>query len=180
MAIWQYRLILIPESVLLGKYEVLPPSMPMELAEDTDWWSEVQPPTGFERQIDLILPQMESWSKSMRMWGVKHGDDAHVCYIDESKKTMEEIEFRVDARTISPELVRRICAFARNLGCVLMTSDYEILAPEEKMVMTAINISTAKKFVKDPVSTLQNLDHKKIQERADYIARHLDKPPRNE
>jgi len=31
MAIWQYRLTLIPESVLLTKYEVLPLTIPMEL-----------------------------------------------------------------------------------------------------------------------------------------------------
>jgi hypothetical protein len=169
MAIWQYRLILIPGAVLLTKYEVLPPAIPMELAEDFAWWSDVQPPTGFERQVDLILPQMDSWSSSMRMWGHKHGDDAYVCYVDENKNRIEEISFRIDARTISAEYVRRICALAARLGCVLMNSEYEIFAPNESIVLTAIAHSTAKKFVDDPVSALRGLDHTKIQNGFDYL-----------
>ena len=60
MAIWQYRLILIPEKVLLSKYDMLPLAIPMELAEEFGWWSDNQPPSGFEQQIGLILPQMDS------------------------------------------------------------------------------------------------------------------------
>jgi hypothetical protein len=178
MAIWQHRLILIPEAVLLNKYDVLPLTIPMELAEDFRWWSEVQPPAGFERQIDLILPQMDSWSTSMRMWGRKHGDDAYICYVDESKMTVNEISFRIDTRVISRDLVRQICTLARELRCVLMTSEYGILAPDEAMVLMNINHSTAKKFVEDPISTLQGLDHKKIEERAKYLMKDpKDNPP---
>ena len=113
MAIWQLRLVLIPEKILLRKYDVLPLAIPMELAEDFAW---VQPPAGFEQQIDLILPQMDSWSTRMRMWGQKDGDDAHVCYVDENKNKIEQIYFRFDARAISPDLVHRICVLARQLG----------------------------------------------------------------
>jgi len=169
MAIWQHRLILLPEDVLLRQYDVLPPTIPMELAEDFAWWSDVQPAAGFERKIDLILSPMESWSESMRMWGQKHGDDGSVCYVDKDKKIVEEISFRVDARTISQELVRRICRLATDLGCVFLTSEYEILAPDESMVLANINHSTAKKFVDDPVSTLQGMDQQKMQERMNHI-----------
>jgi hypothetical protein len=166
MAIWQYRLILLPERILLGKYEVLPASISMELAEDFNWWSEIQPQAGLEHQIDRILPAMESWSESMRMWGQKHGDDAYVCYVDEKKEVVEEISFRIDARSLSLEFVRRFCALAEDLGCVLMTSDYEILAPEEEMVLNAVKHSAATKFLNDPASTLEDA-HKKIQARED-------------
>jgi hypothetical protein len=172
MAIWQFRLTFVPETVLLGKYEILPSTIPMEFAEGHKW-SNVQPPFGFEREIDMLLPRMDSWSTSMRMWGQKHGDDACVIYVDENQKTVEEISFRVDARAISPDLVRHICVLAKQLGCVLMTADYDILLPDESMVLSAINHSTAKKFVDDPVSTLQGLDHEKIKKRADYFAKDL-------
>ena len=179
MAIWQHRLILIPEAVLLNKYDVLPLTIPMEVAEDFAWWSDAQPLAGFQRQIDMILPQMDSWSKSMRMWGQKHGDDAYVCYVDESKQTVEEISFRIDARAISPDLVRGICRLARELGCVLMTSEYETLAPDESIVLTNINRSTAKKFTEGPISTLQGLDQKKFQDRANHFMKDLkDNPPK--
>jgi hypothetical protein len=73
--------------------------------------------------------------------------------------------------------VRRICLLARDLGCVLLTSEYEILAPDESMVLANLNHSTAKKFVEDPVSTLQGLDQQKIQERANYLMKDLKNNP---
>jgi hypothetical protein len=177
MAIWQFRLVFIPEEQLLHKYDILPPSIPMELAEEFDWWS-LQPPPGLEEHIDMILPQAESWSNSMRMWGRKHGDDAYICYVDERKKTIEEIAFRIDAHAPSRDLVCTICALARKLRCVLLTSDYNILAPDETMVFDAIKNSTAKNFVDDPVSTLQNLDHRKIQDKFEYLLRNPKTKPR--
>ena len=173
MAIWQHRLILLPEDVLLGHYNLLPLTIPMELAEDFAWWSDVQPAEGFEKKIELILPPMESWSDSMRMWGQKHGDDGCVCYSDSAKKIVEQIAFRVDARTISPKLVRRICRLATALRCVFMTSEYEILAPDESMVLANTHHSTAKKFVDDPVSTLQGLDQQKVQKRMNHMTKNL-------
>lgn len=177
MAIWQYRLILLPEGVLLHHYDVLPLTIPMTLAEEFAWWSDVQPATGLEGKIDLILPPMESWSESMRMWGQKHGDDGYVVYANKDKKVVEEIAFRIDARTISRELVRRICRLAADLRCVLLTSEYEILAPDESMVLANINHSTAKKFVDDPVSTLKGLDQEKMRKRMDQIVKDLKNNP---
>ena len=169
MAIWQYRLTLIPESVLRTKYEILPLAIPMELAEEFDWWSSSQPPTGFEHQISVILPEVESWSTSMRMWGQEESDDAHVIYSDDRKDTVREIGIRLDANKISPELVGRICMLARQLRCVLMTADYELLLPDEAMVLAAVNRSTAKRFVDRPGSTLLGLDHQKLSDRANYL-----------
>ena len=168
MAVWQFRVIFLPERVVLRKYDVLPPAIPQELAEDFSWWADVQPPAGFEDQIDLILPKMDSWSTSQRMWGQKHRDDAYVLYVDESKSKVEEIAFRIDANAISPELVRQVCVLAKQLGCVLMTADYEILLPDESMVLATIQHSTAKKFVDDPVATLRKLGQPEMQKRFNY------------
>ena len=179
MAIWQYRLILLPEAVLLRKYEILPGTIQTELAEDFPWWSDVQPRAGFEKQIDLILPPAASWSESMRMWGQNSGDDAYVIYTDETMKVVEEISFRINASKISQELVKDICEIARNLKCVFLTSEYEILAPDESMVLENLNRSTASRFVQDPAATLQGVDQEKLQKRIDYITRHpKDNPPK--
>jgi hypothetical protein len=177
MAIWQYRLILLPEEALRRKYEVLPLAIPMELAEDFGWWSETQPPPGIESEIDLILPRMDSWSTSMRIWGRRHADDAHVIYEDDTKDKVIEIGFRIDASAVSPDFVRRICRLAIQLKCVLMVAGYKILLPDELMVMTAINDSIAKKFVNDPEATLRSLDQARMQEGFDYLTRDLKKNP---
>jgi hypothetical protein len=168
MAVWQFRLILLPEKVLLSKYEIVPPAIPQELAEDFSWWADVQPPTGFEDQIDLILPRRASWSTSGLMWGHEDRDDAHVFYVDETKSKVVEIAFRMDASSISSELIKKICSLARQLGCVLMTVDYEILVPEESMVLATIQHSTAKRFVDDPVATLRQIGQPEMQKRFNY------------
>jgi hypothetical protein len=61
-----------------------------------------------------------------------------------------------------------------------MTADYGILAPNESMVLTAMHQSTVGRFVVDPVATLQNLDHAKLEERANYLMRELKKNPRQQ
>jgi|SRR5215472_9589788 len=66
---------------------------------------------------------------------------------------------------------------AAQLSWVLMTAEYEILAPDEAMGLASINHSTAKRFVDDPVSTLRGLDHRKFQERANYLMRNWKKNP---
>jgi len=108
------------------------------------------------------------------MWGKQDGDDAYVCYTDENKNAIEEIAFRVDARKISLELVHQICVLARELECVLMTPEYDILVPDESSLARAIQCSIAGQYVKDPISTLQNLGEPEVQERIKFRM----KPPR--
>jgi len=149
----------------------------MELAEESDWWSDGQPAKGFEQQISSILPEAESWSTSMRIWGQGESDDAHVVYSDDRKETDREIVFRLDAYKTSSELVCGICLLARQLGCVLMTDNYVLLVSDEAMVLAAVNHSIAKRFVNDPVSTLLGLDHQKLKDRANYLMRNRKKKP---
>lgn len=156
MAIWQFRLVFIPETVLLGRYGSVPVSIPQELAENLNWWADVQPSAAFEAQIDVILPKASSWSESMGIWGDERGDTAWVCYNDSSRK-VEEIGFRVDVRELSPAFVERICGLARDLKCMLLTGSYHLIAPEDQAVLTAINHSTAMSYLNDPVSTLRSL-----------------------
>src|SRR5215472_86905 len=110
--------------------------------------------------MDLILPPIESWSESMRMWGTEDGNRAHVIYTDAEKKVIEEIAFRLDVRDLSLDLIRMICALATQLSCVLLTSEFGILHPTESAVLAAIRNSTAAKFVIDPAATLRSLGTK--------------------
>ncbi len=157
MAIWQFRLTLLPESVVQQQCGEIPERLAEELVEDFPWWASLQPPKHFEDLISRILPERASWSDSIRMWGYKHGDDAMVIYIDEEKSTVEEISFRLDAGNISPRLVRDVANIAAKLGCVLMTPDYEVLCADEVRVLAVLINSTARRFVEDPVNTLKEI-----------------------
>jgi|SRR5579859_1010970 len=162
MAIWQFRLILIPEKILLSRYEVLPLRLSQKVAENVLWWSDVQPVAGFEKWIDLILTQAPSWSSSMRMWGEKRGNEAYVCYADLGMTIVEEIAFRIDVREISSDFIHQICVLAKQLDCVLMTTDYSILVPDEACVLTAMANSTAQKYLVDPASALSSIDQRQF------------------
>ena len=162
MAILQFGVILIPESAILAECEALPASIPMEMTDHL-WWSKQQPPEGFEKQIDLILPQTQSWSEEMRTWGSASGNDAYVCYTDAEKKVVEEIAFRLDAGEPSLDLIRMICELAAQVSCVLLTADAEILKPVEPVVLAAIRNSTAATFVNDPVCDSRSMHVRFVQ-----------------
>jgi len=158
MAIWQFRLVLIPEDSLRVSCGSVPTSIAEDLAEDYPWWIIVQPPNGFEGQIDSILPKAVSWSDSMKMWGNKHSDTAWVGYDDVG--SVEFIECQIDVRSYSPGFIKDVCRFAKELKCVLLTKEYDLIKPDELAVSDAINHSVAKQFVKDPISTLRGLKNK--------------------
>jgi hypothetical protein len=80
--------------------------------------------------------------------------------VDERLVSINEIGFRLDARSISKDLLSRICTLVKNLGCVLLTPEYEVLVPDESMVFEAIARSNARRFVEDPTSTLLNVKTK--------------------
>lgn len=171
MALWQWRLTLIPEKALLYRYEVLPLVIPMELGEQGQWWADAQPRIHIEERIDEILVPVESWSTSMRMWGDEDGNNAYVSYVDERRETIDEIGFRLDARSIAKDLLSKVCMLTTDLGCVLLTSEYEILAPDESMLLDAMTRSNARRFVENPASTLQNLDRASLQDRIKYLTK---------
>jgi len=52
-----------------------------------------------------------------------------------------------------------------------MTADYEILVPEQSMVLATIQQSTAKKFVDDPVATLRKLGQPEMQKRFNFASK---------
>lgn len=159
MAIWQFRLDLIPANALRAKFGTIPVSIPQDLAEHFAWWSDVQPPVGLEARLDAILPKANSWSQEMLIWGDERGDTASICY--DNNRKIEWIGFRVDVRQLSLSFVRSICRLAKELDCMLLTAKYHLIAPDDNVVLVAINQSTAKSYLDDPVSTLRSLKQNK-------------------
>jgi hypothetical protein len=174
MAIWQFRLEFVPEEALLKRCGVMPRDIPKEIAANCSWWDDIQVPEKLGNWIRAILPEAESWSESMRIWGHEDGNDVSVCYADEHKKSIKEISCRVDVRNISVSFIRDICALARALKCVLVTAKNEVLQSDESAVYAAIYNSTAKKYLEDPVSALRNLESDQIVELPEKLD---DEPP---
>ena len=162
MAIWQFRLTLVPASEIQCRYANMPNVIPPEDAEDFPWWNKTQPHANFEDQIDKILPEIKSWSFGMRIWGDERSNTATVCYNDDNNK-IEWIGFRIDIRAISEEYITAICAVAQDLECIFITGTYHLLVPKVEAVLDAIGHSTAKKYIEDPVATLRDLNGEKAE-----------------
>jgi hypothetical protein len=168
VAIWQFKLFLLPEQTIREMYGIVPSIIPEDTAETFLWWGKVRPPPNLYTLIDAVLPRMESWSDEIAFWGKKHGNTASVGYADETLKDVAWIEFRIDAQGCSDNYIQDICALARQLQCVLMTADYRLLQPDAASVFNAIRYSLAQQFVNDPEGTLMDL--------GDRITRQVEKP----
>jgi len=157
MAIWQFRLDLIPRKAIFEKYDTLPVTLPKDLVEDFPWWVGILPPKGVETAIDSVLPRAKSWSESMCLWGDERSDTASICYNNDSKEEVEWIGFRLDIRNLSIGLLEKICEFAKEIDCLLVTGSYQVLQPDKSNIIEAIHNSSANSYLRDPFSTLQKL-----------------------
>jgi hypothetical protein len=157
MAISQFSLFLIPKKSIQEMFPKTPLTLPMDVAEDSQWWSGQQPPKGFEEAIGQILPESPSWSESMRIWGTETGNSILVLYVTDEKREVEEIEIRIDAALFSAEFVSKACKWATDFDCIARTKMYEVITPSFAVVTEAIMSSRAMKFLNDPVKVLQSL-----------------------
>ena len=159
MSIWHFKVSPIPEKALRAKYGVLPRVITADLAEDFSLWSAIEP-LKIERLLDSILPEANSWSDSMRIWGDENSDSAWICYTDEKREKVEWVDMRIDVRNLSRPFVVAICMLAKELECVLLTDQHELVPPDEGALLAAIDLSIAKGFLNDPISTLRSLRHR--------------------
>ncbi len=157
MAIWQYRLELVPGQALFAAYGVQPITVPEEMCDGHSWWRGVAHPLGLEEMISNILPQAVSWSDEMKMWGDKKTNDATIGYSDSGKTAVDFVEFRIDAFRVLTPYVMKLCNLAKFFDCVFVNSNRLVLEPNDSSVLSDIDHSKANRFVKDPISTLQSL-----------------------
>jgi hypothetical protein len=157
MAIWHFRLVLIPELILRRRYGTIPDKIPRE-AVDFPWRSQIAPQQGFEQWIDSFVPSLEPWP-DMRRWGFEHGNRVSVCYVEGSSTKVEEIGITIDARHAPEELLEAFGNLASKLGCVFLTVHTgEIVQPDKSSLLRALKASTANRFLSDPETTLKGLD----------------------
>ena len=157
MAIWQFKVFLIPQGAIRERFGHMPVTISTDAAQDFRWWAKRQP-QGIEREISELLSETSRWGKDLRIWGDERSDSIVVCYEDDDRKTIIEIEFCIDVRHLSSKFVTSTCELAKRFGCVLVHwQSGRVLMPDVDALLDAINRSRAKKFVEDPAGTLKNL-----------------------
>ena len=151
MALWQFTLDLIPASAAhVGGVDAIRLSREQLDAIRLNL-SEAQAANLFI-QLEEMLPEKQSWSPRLRIWGDEKSDDVQVHF---EGSAIEDVQFRLDVSNLSLVLVSQICAAARRLDCVLATREGAIVQPSTEAIVRSVLQSAAMRFVKDPEAYLR-------------------------
>lgn len=172
MAIWQFVLDLIPASAAnIGGVPAA--RMSREQLDAIALAFSSADTEGLFAQFETLLPEKQSWSSRLRIWGDEPTDDIQVGL---DGQVIEDVRFRLNVGELSMPLVGGICALARRFDCVLASAEGAIIQPNREAVMRAIMQSKALRFVRDPEGLLKG-SHPTRWARQLMVAFHPNLPP---
>ena len=156
MAVWQYELLLIPRERVIHDFGTLEAHMSAEQWDDTDWWSQHQPPPDFQIRIAAVVPAYQSWTPAILMWGAEDSDRIHVC-LDDAHQRIEEISIRLDLRRPFQQFAHAICDLARYADGAFASLPHHTFEPSFERLMSEIAGSESARFVRAPLKYLEEL-----------------------
>jgi hypothetical protein len=149
MAVWQFRLGLIPRQPLIDRFGEIP-----ESRTNTDEWAwlwDTQPPEDYHCMIESFTVPYKSWTPDIMMWGSENGNRLHV--VMEAGRVVE-----VNARLCPGEkwidFAEGIILLAKHCDWVLSLNDGKLFLPDFSVLTLAVLESNAMKFCKDPLEFL--------------------------
>jgi len=146
MAVWQFVCDLIPSSA--AKIDgVIAARMSREQLDGVELGFPPLATSAIFERVSMLLPEQQSWSPDLRIWGDEKTDDVQIGVRDAQ---IVDVQFRLNAADLRMPLVAGICLLARDLNCVLATRGGAILRPNSESVVRAIMQSDAARYVRDP------------------------------
>lgn len=128
MAVWQYDLTMIPTGNL--------------------------PVKTICEELNSLLPELDSWSKQLRIWGAMDGN--RVDMFEDSDGVFFRI--RIDLREPSIPFMRKILALACRWQLTMEDENGIQLQMSLEALVSALKCSSAHRFVTDPVKYLSDLE----------------------
>jgi hypothetical protein len=167
MALWQYSMHLVPRAELVRFVPSLSGVLPEPLFDETDWWANTQPPEDLAEQLTAVLPEIQSWDSTSRVWGHEDLDTVAIGYKsgEAGVGVVDEFWARLDLREPRPDVLDAFVAICR--ACdgwwIAGAANRRVLVdPNRDSVLMAIRGSTAARFVVDPQGVLRSLaDHRR-------------------
>lgn len=99
------------------------------------------------------------WDQAGLMWG---DYDKHCLEFSTEDGDIAQLKLRIDLRSDDIGIVERLLSFARENELLLLTGEGEPIDPELSCVGAALRNSSAARFVKDPVASLESLSKANI------------------
>jgi hypothetical protein len=154
MAIWHFRIGLVPRDSVKAIYGNIPVALPEQEITKHDFWETYQVPVNLESLLSSFGPEINSWSEEMRCWGAEDGHQISVLY---QGSRVEWITSKVDARLPCTDFLRQTVSLAVQLNCLLLASETYILEPEFDSLFERFRYSVAARYLADPGGTLKSL-----------------------
>lgn len=140
MAIWQFQCFIVP---LIRNTDKL-------RGDEKISWKNVEKP--------LIYPDFLEGGKSWSTDIVQYGNIDKTCIeFIYDKDTLEEINCRMDLRTLTKHNLTRIVEYVQSIEACFLVND-KICLPELEMVISFMKQSKANQYCKNPLEYFKNID----------------------
>jgi hypothetical protein len=154
MAVWQYKVALIPQEWLASGGGVAT-LFGGEGYDALAAWKGYSNPS-LEHELASLLPVGKSWSDSLTLWGTDESDDINLWR--ENGKVMD-LQVRFDLRRPNMALFASLVEVTSKLNlAILDLGQKRLLGRDCRTLLRAAGESSAAHFVLDPLSFLDQLD----------------------
>lgn len=154
MAIWQYDVFLIPNSILSR----VPLSQLQKAMQSSELHCAVNLPSDYEHLFTRMFGESHSFAPEWRIWGK---DDGNRCDVI-SEDGNVEVMIRLDLTRLGRDLMHQVLQLAQTCGCVLLDREGRVFEPKEKPFLDHLKTSDAFRFISDPEKYLHELSRESI------------------
>lgn len=154
MAIWHFRIGLVPRDSVKAYYGTIPLAVPDQDIAKHDFWATYQVPPNLDSLLLPLGPEISSWSEQRRCWGAEEGHQISVIY---QEGRVEWITAKVDARKPCTDFLQQIVNLAVQLNCLVLAAETYVLEPEFGTLFERFRSSVAARYLADPEATLKSL-----------------------
>jgi hypothetical protein len=154
MAIWQCDFYVVPRQRLMQADGTIAAEVSAEEWHSADWWSGVRFPESLDALFDQLLPRGRSRNPDTTFWGE---DDGTRIEIQRGDGVVLDVFVRLDARTVSVELLERLASAAQLSGAVFVGSDLIVIPATPGALVEMLERSRASRYLRDPKLYLRRI-----------------------
>ena len=152
MAVWQFRVTLVPKRWLDAGGSVA------ALVTEEGWDTAIAwlgfPSDTLKERIEGILPRAKSWSPALTIWGSDDRDDVQLF---EEGGTVESLNVRFDLRKPDMKLFRSVFELSQDCDLAVLDMSRKRTVHDLSDLVRAAAASEAAHFVLDPASFLDQV-----------------------
>ena len=156
MAVWQFKVLLIPKAwAVEHNYNAAPLFGAESFDSSVAWSGSAMSAEQFLTAFDRILPRRSSWHEDQTAWG---DDEATDIQLWMENGHIDEIQLRLHVGENTEDFVSKFIEAILSLDCVLFIPEKELIVePSAQNIFRLAATSRAATFVANPHGYFQNL-----------------------